>query len=315
LLPNTLVCRHCHTLVHAPELTQLTESAKALEEARDFTRAKEEWLRALPLLPVNSRQASWIEEHARRLPETVAPSAPPRARSKWLGPFAAAGSLLLALSKGKALLAIFNAKFLLSFGAFFGVYWSLFGFVFGLGFVCHILIHEMGHYIDVRRRGLPADVPMFLPGLGAYVRWNALGISLETRAAVSLAGPLAGAIAAAFCAAVWWMTGDGIWGALARSGAWLNLLNLIPVFGLDGGHAFLALARGQRLLLMASSLVLFLVVKDAVLFLIALGAAWRLFTKDFPEQPSTFSTAYFAAVLCALAALVWVLPGQGFGTP
>jgi Zn-dependent protease len=222
--------------------------------------------------------------------------------------------VLLALSKGKALLAIFNAKFLLSFGAFLGVYWTLFGFVFALGFVLQILIHEMGHYIDVKRRGLPADLPMFLPGLGAYVRWNAYGVSLETRAAVSLAGPLAGAIAAAFCAGMWFMTGDGIWGALARSGAWLNLLNLIPVFGLDGGHAFLALNRAQRAFILASSMVLFLLAHDAILLLIALGAAWRLFTKDFPEQPSTLSTAYFTAVLCALAGLVWLIPGQGFGT-
>jgi len=310
---DALVCRHCHTLVHAQELEILSESAKALEEARDFPRAREEWLRALPLLPPNSTQYLWISEHVSRLPATAVQEKP--IRSKWLGPFAAVVPVLLALSKGKAILAIFNAKFLLSFGAFLGVYWSLYGFVFALGFVLQILVHEMGHYIDIKRRGLPADLPLFLPGLGAFVRWNALGVSLETRAAVSLAGPFAGWIAAAFCAGMWFLTGDGVWGALARSGAWLNLLNLIPVFGLDGGHAFLALTRIQRVFLLAMSIALFFVAENAVLLLIALGAAWRLFTKDFPERSSAFSAGYFVAVLCALAGLVWLLPGQGFGAP
>ena len=67
------------------------------------------------------------------------------------------------------LLAPFMIAFL-SFGVFVSVYWSLFGFLFALGLAVQILIHEMGHYIDVKRRGLPVDLPMFLPGLGAYVR-------------------------------------------------------------------------------------------------------------------------------------------------
>jgi hypothetical protein len=56
------------------------------------------------------------------------------------------------------------------------------GWAFGLGFAALILVHEMGHYIDITRRGLPADMPVFLPGLGAYVRWRALGVPDETRA-------------------------------------------------------------------------------------------------------------------------------------
>jgi len=277
------------------------------EEARDFPRAKDAWLKALPLLPSDSKQSSWIQEHVRKLDATV-PDAAPQARSKWPAWIAPAVPILLALSKGKALVALFNAKFLLSFGAFLGVYWSLYGFAFALGFVIQILIHEMGHYIDIKRRGLPADLPLFLPGLGAFVRWSALGVSLETRAAVSLAGPLAGCLAAAFCALMAFRTGDGIWAALAASGAWLNLLNLIPVFGLDGGHAFHALSRNQRGLILASAATLFLLARNGVLLLIALGAIWRMFTKDAPEQPSAFTAGYFAAVLCSLAGLAWLFP-------
>ena len=242
------------------------------------------------------------------------------------GPVGATGSIKMAgtaccggsgasrTQQGEGASSNFQCEIPAELRRFLGVYWSLYGFVFAAGFAVQILIHEMGHYIDIKRRGLPADLPLFVPGLGAFVRWNALGVSLETRAAVSLAGPLAGAIAAAFCAGMWLATGEGIWAALARSGAWLNLLNLIPVFGLDGAHAFLAITRAQRALLLASSTVLFFLVGDGILLLIAIGAGWRLFTNDFPERPAVFSMGYFAAVLCALSALVWLLPGQGFWT-
>jgi len=274
-----------------------------LEEQRDFRTAQEQWLKALPLLPEDSRQAVWIQEHVRQL-NVTAPAQPPP-QSKWwrLAPVAPIA------------LAIFNLKFILSFGAFLGIYWSAFGMVFALGFTIQILIHEMGHYIDIKRRGLPAALPVFLPGLGAYVRWAARGVSLETRAAVSLAGPLAGWMAAAVCGLVWFKTGDGIWAALARSGAWLNLLNLIPVWGIDGGHAFLAVTRKHRAVLLAFALVLYVIVREPVLIFIAIGATWRLYTNDSPEGASLTTTSYFAAVLCGLAALLWLLPRQGFGAP
>jgi Zn-dependent protease len=308
---DALVCRFCHTLVYAVELEHLSSSAKSFEESRDFLKAEHQWLIALPKVPPDSKQALWIQEHVQQLRTTGSASG----RSKWLQRLAPLAPIVLGLSKGKALLALFNAKFLLSFGAFLGVYWSLYGLVFAAGLAVQVLVHEMGHYIDIRRRGLPADMPLFLPGLGAFVRWNALGVSLETRAGVSLAGPLAGLIASAICAAMWFATGNGVWGAVSRSGAWLNLLNLIPMFGLDGGHAFLALTRRQRGIVLVLSLVLFLLVGDAVLFLITLGAGWRMFTKDYPSQPSALTEGYFAVVLCALAGLVWLLPGHGFGTP
>ena len=295
---DSLVCRQCHTLVYARQLAQLAASAKVLEEGRKFSEAREEWLRALPLLPADSTQVSWITEHVQKL-DAVTRHMPSRAKAKkpaWM-----------------ELLAPFMIA-LLSFGVFLSVYWSLFGFLFALGLAVQILIHEMGHYIDVKRRGLPVDLPMFLPGLGAYVRWNALGVSLETRAAVSLAGPLAGGVAAAFC---FWMaitTGSDLWRALAGTGAALNLLNLAPAFGSDGDHAFQALTRNQRAVILAASLVLFFFAWG-ILFLVVLGTAWRLFTNDFPERPSTNTLAYFLAVLVGLAVLAWRVPWRGFGTP
>ena len=312
-LPSeALVCNRCHALVHAEELEQLTAGAKILEERGDGLQAKEQWLRAAPLLPADSRQLVWIQDHVRRLELAATVSSPRPTSKKWLGRFAPLAPLALALGKGKALLALVNLKFMLSLVAFAGVYWGLFGLSFGLGFAVQILLHELGHYIDIKRRGLPADMPVFLPGVGAYVRWQALGVPVETRAAVSLAGPLAGCIAAALCLLVWFQSGAGVWGALARTGAWINLLNLIPVWGLDGGHAFLALTKKHRIVVLTVTLAALILTGESILVLILIGAGWRLFTKDLPEQSSPATAAYFVGVLSALASLLWILSRYGF---
>jgi len=187
----------------------------------------------------------------------------------------------------------------------------LFRAVFTIGFDVLILVHEMGHFIDIKRRGLPAEMPVFLPGLGAYVRWQAMGVPLTTRAAVSLAGPLAGTIAAGGCALIWWQTGNGIWAALARASAWLNVINLTPVWVLDGGNAARALSKGERLIVLAVAASLGWVLHEPIFFAVAAGAAWRLFTKDIPPEPSPLTTAYFVAVLTCLGIIMWMMPGQG----
>ena len=235
--------------------------------------------------------------------------------NKWAQRLGPVGPIAVLLAKSKVLLtAVFKLKFLLSFAAFIGIYWGMFGMKFGIGFAMLILIHEMGHFIDIKRRGLPADMPVFLPGLGAYVRWQALGVPLETRAAVSLAGPLAGFFASVACAALWWLTGNPLWAALARAGAVLNLLNLIPVWVLDGGQAALALSKMERIVLLTACLALWLVLGESMFFLVALGWGYQVFfAGDLPSRPSRATTIYFVVVLTALGVIIRLMPGQGLG--
>lgn len=310
------MCDQCHALVHSEQLDRLAAEAKALEAKGDPRQARERWLMGLPLLPQNSRQAEWIVQHARSLDALAKRIQPaPPSENKWAQRLGPVGPVAILLAKGKFLLtAIFKLKFLLTFFAFFGVYWAMFGARFGIGFAVLILIHEMGHYIDIKRRGLPADMPVFLPGFGAYVRWQALGVSLETRAEVSLAGPLAGFLAALACAILWWQTGDPLWAALARAGAVLNVLNLTPVWVLDGGQAALALSKTERIILLTACLALWLVLGQGVFFLVAAGAAYQVFfAGDLPARPSRVTTVYFIAVLTALGVILRLMPGQGFG--
>ena len=316
LAPAALACEKCHALVHSEKLDALAAEAKALEAKGDFRQARERWLMSLPLLPANSRQASWVREHANSM-DKVADQAqpPPPSDNKWAQKLGPVGPAAVLLAKSKVLLtAVFKLKFLLSFVAFIGIYWAAFGMKFGIGFAVMILLHEMGHFIDIKRRGLPAEMPVFLPGLGAYVRWQTLGVPLETRAAVSLAGPLAGFFTALACAALWWQTGNPLWAALARVGAVLNLLNLIPVWVLDGGQAVLALSKTERIVLLTTCLGLWLVLGENMFFLVALGAGYQAFFAGAPPtRPSRATTLYYVGVLTALGIVIRLLPGQGLG--
>jgi Zn-dependent protease len=344
-----LACSNCDALVHADEMDQLAAQARALEGESRLMDARNLWLSILPLLPPDSQQAQWIREHAREL-ETAAPAAhragAPGSTGTWAKRLAPLGPLALILAKFKSvLLVLFKLKFLLSFASFIAVYWALWGPRFGTGFAALVLIHEMGHYIDVKRRGLPADMPVFLPGLGAYVRWNALGVSLETRAAISLAGPFAGFLAAAVCALVWYQTQSPLWAALARVGAWFNVLNLTPVWIFDGASAARALGKTERALLLVVSVALGYATGERVFYIVGAGTLWSLLTLVFarkaqaegtirlglnqavpvtgtvsapddisaPRHESHFIAAYFLAVLTALATVIWLLPGAGNG--
>ena len=312
LAPTELACVQCHSLVYSEELTVLSLRANRLEDSGDFQQALEEWRKAIQMLPPQSTQADWVRDHLRKLELSIRAAPPAPVKHNWakkLGPLA---PIAIFLAKAKWLFALFKLKFLLSLGAFFALYWAMWGWKFGVGFGVLILIHEMGHYIDIRRRGLPADMPVFLPGFGAYVRWQALGVSLETRAGVSLAGPLAGLLASFVCLAVWWKTGDAIWAGLTRAGAWLNLMNLIPVWILDGGQATNALDRNGRWILLAAAVLCSLLFQESVFLLVAVGFIWRLFTRDLPPVASQITVAYFICILGFLGAVLRTVPGHGF---
>lgn len=309
---GALDCPQCHALLHSEELLRISTKANQLEEQNALPEARDEWRKALALLPGNSNQAEWIRGkiYKLELTEKHAPPSPPKSEwAKRLGPLAPI-AVLLAKSK-VLLLALFKLKFLFSFFAFLALYWALYGFKFGVGFVVLILVHELGHYIDIRRRGLPADMPVFLPGLGAYVRWDALGVTRQTRAAVSLAGPLAGFVGAAVCAYLWHRTGYGLWAVLARVSAVLNILNLTPIWILDGAKAADALSKAERFVLLAVTLVLWAYLSQGLFFLVAAGIVYRLFTKDLPPIPNPQIAVYYASLLIGLAAIVYIIPGQG----
>lgn len=309
LPPGTLVCPECHAILYARYLNQLAQAATAQEQASDLSGARQIWQQALTWLPSGTTQAQAIEQHVAQLDAQAKATTDQRAKwTKRLGPLA---PIVFFLIKIKSLL--FSAKFLFSFLAFFGFYWALFGSKFGLGFALAILIHESGHYIAARRRGLKVDLPIFLPGFGAYVRWYHQGVSLETLSQIALAGPLYGLGVATACLAIALKTGSGLFLALAYTTAFLNTLNLVPILGLDGAQATYTLNRLQRILITATCIFMFILMREWIYLGIAAGMGWRSFTGLAPEQPSSRGMILYMLLLFGLAAVMWAAPDGSRG--
>lgn len=304
---GTLACPECGSLVYAGHIANLATAAQQMEREQRWPEARAAWGIAMSWLPAGTSQFQALEQRVAAIDTRGHAEKEKAARwAKRLGPLA---PVLILLGKLKGILfLLFKFKFLFSFLTFFGLYWALFGWKFGLGFTLSILVHEMGHFAAVKRKGLKADLPVFLPGLGAYVRWYAQGVPLDGLASIALAGPLFGLAAAIACLGLFVVTHQQVYLALAHTGAFINLLNLIPVLGLDGAQAAYALSKLQRGLLLGSAVVLFAVMHEGVFLFLAAGLAWRLFTKDEPAQPSNRTMIYFLLLLFILGAFLRIVP-------
>ncbi|HEX8743775.1 MAG TPA: site-2 protease family protein [Thermoleophilaceae bacterium] len=179
------------------------------------------------------------------------PQPPPQDQRPWAkragGAIAAAALLAVKFgAKLKGLLLLLpklklfttSASMLVSVGA----YSLIWGWKFALGFVLLLLVHEYGHVLQLRREGIPASAPLFIPFLGAVVGMRGLPDDAAAEARVGLAGPVLGAVGCLVPTGVWLATGEEFWQALAFTGFFLNLFNLLPVLPLDGGRAMAALS-------------------------------------------------------------------------
>ena len=116
------------------------------------------------------------------------------------------------------------------------------GWWFAAGFVALILLHELGHAVVMRAKGLRTSPIVFIPFLGAFIAIKDQFRDARTEAEVGFGGPAAGALAASACFGTWMVTGDGIWLGLGYVGFLLNLFNLLPVSPLDGGRVVTAVS-------------------------------------------------------------------------
>jgi Zn-dependent protease len=156
-----------------------------------------------------------------------------------------AGLLVLAKFGKAALLLVGKGKFLVTAGSMLvsiAAYALIWGWKFGAVFVALLFIHEIGHVIQLRREGVKASAPMFIPFLGAFVAMKEMPKDAGAEARVGLAGPVLGSIGCLIPLALWLITGNEFWQAGAFIGIFLNLFNLLPILPLDGGRAMAALS-------------------------------------------------------------------------
>ena len=180
-------------------------------------------------------------------------------------------TLLLLLPKLKVLTT--SGSMLVSVAA----YALIWGWRFAIGFVVLLFIHEMGHVIALRREGVEASAPVFIPFLGALVWAKSLGGNALAEARVGLAGPILGTIGAAACLPIAAATGSDLWRALAFTGFFLNLFNLLPVTPLDGGRAMAALAPWMWFVGLAAIVVLALAFPNPIILIIAIVGAFDVY--------------------------------------
>jgi len=215
------------------------------------------------------------------VPEDVGlpPAQPQRTGLKRLaGPLAVLGAALAKL-KG-VLLLLPKLKLLTTSGTMLvsvAAYSLIWGWTFAAGFVLLLFVHEMGHVIQLRREGIKASAPMFIPFMGAVVAAKSLGRDAAAEARVGLAGPVLGSLGAALLIPVWHATGNPFWQALAFTGLFLNLFNLLPVIPLDGGRAMAAMAPWMWFVGLAAMGALVVLFPNPIILLIFALAAYSTY--------------------------------------
>jgi Zn-dependent protease len=328
LLPaRLLACPSCQTLVHKAKLKELAARATQAESGGDIAGAVELWARMVELLPPGSLQHQHLSEmlasgrerldkDAAASPTSPKPAATKAGMKKKSGLLVGLGVvgvlllkfkwvLLFALGKGKLLLlGLLQAKTFLSMGVALWVYIMAWGWKFAAGLVVSIYIHEMGHVAWLRRYGIPATAPMFIPGVGAFVRMKSAPRSPAQDARVGMAGPLWGLLAAAGFLAVGAAASWPAWYAIAAVGAWINIFNLLPVWQLDGGRAWNALSRRERGWATAALWLLALLAGDGLFFIIAIAGSLRTILGRAPDKGDRGATYLYIALVGALTLLI-----------
>lgn len=197
------------------------------------------------------------------------------------------------------------------------LYATIWGWRYAAGFIALLFAHEMGHYIAARQRGLDVGAPAFIPFMGAVVALKERPADVETEAYVAIAGPVVGTMAALGVYLLARSENSGLLMAIAYSGLFLNLFNLLPISPLDGGRVtavlspriwFLGVPMLLALLLYRPSPMLVIV---AVLAMPQLLQAWR-YDPTAPENVAYYSVPLqtkleYGGAYLGLAALLAVM--------
>jgi Zn-dependent protease len=226
-----------------------------------------------------SERVTWLPPGAPEQAPAPTPAPPPEERTgikRLLWPLVVALGLIVKYGKF-ALLFVGKAKFLTTSGTMLvsvAAYSLIWGWRFAAGFVLLLLVHEMGHVVQLRREGIPASAPLFIPFLGAVVGAKSLGDDAAAEARVGLAGPVLGTLGAAIVFAFAESADSDLLRALAFTGFFLNLFNLVPLTPLDGGRAMAAMSPWMWFVGLFIAVGLVFAYPNPIIVLIVLVGVW-----------------------------------------
>ena len=237
-----------------------------------------------------------------------------------LAPLVAVG-VLLAKFKGLALL-ILKFKFVgtaLTMLVSVAAYALLFPVWFAVGIVVLIWVHGMGHVLQLRREGIPASAPMFIPFLGAFVAMKQMPKDALAEARVGLAGPVLGTLGGLATLGLYVATREPLFLGLAYFDFIINLFNLAPLLPLDGGRAVGAMSPVFQLLGLFAMVALFFVAPImAIIALIGLPELWKRWKiRNTPEGLAYYdiplrNRVAVGAVYVGLVLVLGLLTGATF---
>lgn len=256
-----------------------------------------------------------------------------------MGVLAAIGAFLLK-AKGLAIVLFSKLKFLLvgikylKFGKILTTGGSMaitividamrWGWAYATGFVLLIFVHEMGHVIAIRAKGLKAGAPVFIPFVGAMIALKEMPHDAKSEAEIGIAGPVLGTVGALLCLEIGKWTGSMLFVRLAYVGFMINLFNLLPVLPLDGGRVMAAISPKVWMVGLALTGVMFLWTHNPIfliLVILSIGRMWHGI-KSKPEEQEYYNVpratrvqmtvAYFglAAYLAVMMMQLHIRPGE-----
>jgi Zn-dependent protease len=210
-----------------------------------------------------------------------------------------------------------SASILVSLAAYAWIW----GWKFAVGFIALLFVHELGHYLEARRQGLNVGAPIFIPFLGAAILLKENPLNAWREAQIAIAGPIVGSLGAAAVWVVAEQQNSELLMALAFTGFFLNLFNLLPVVPLDGGRIAAAIHPYLWIAGFAGLVGLVFVFPNPLLIVIVLIVAlelWRRWQeRGTPEAESYYQIARWQRIAAAvgyfgLAALLVIGMGATF---
>jgi len=172
-------------------------------------------------------------------------------------------------------------------------YAFFYGWRYAVGIVVLIFVHEMGHFIAAKKRGLNVGLPTFIPFVGAWIELKEQPMDAETEAFVGIAGPMLGSAAAFLCYILSIYYESGLLMALAYVGFILNLFNLIPLSPLDGGRIVSVISPQIWFLGIPLLIGLFFWIPSPLLILVAIIAIPQIWS--LLRNRAVLDTAYYKA--------------------
>jgi Zn-dependent protease len=201
-----------------------------------------------------------------------------------------AGIGLFLLSKLKwvfTLLKLGKFATLISMFISLGAYAAFYGWKFAVAIVYLIFVHEMGHLVAAKQKGIKTSPAIFIPFMGAAIGMKEMPKNAKDEAYIAYAGPLFGLLSFLPAVFLYETTAEPFWGLVIFLGAMINLFNLFPVSPLDGGRIVGVLSTKIWFIGLLLVLPYLFISPDPIIFLIFIFGIltwWKRVREDFEQN-------------------------------